>query len=48
MSRHGIIVLHFTPREIRSDSAAVIAAIADALKAGSSRPPLSVAVRRAS
>jgi hypothetical protein len=48
MSRHGIIVLHFTPREIRSDSAAVIAAITDAVKAGSSRPPLSVAVRRAS
>lgn len=48
MSRHGIIVLHFTPRQIRSDPATVIAAIADALKAGAARPPLPIAVRRAS
>jgi hypothetical protein len=48
MSRHGIIVLHFTPRYIRSDSAAVIAAIADAVRAGSARPPLPVTVQRAS
>ena len=40
MSRHGIIVLHFTPREIRLDPAAVIAAIGGAIKAGSARPPL--------
>lgn len=48
MSRHGIIVLHFTPRQIRSDPATVIAAITDALKAGAARPPLPIVVRRAS
>ena len=48
MSRHGIIVLHFSPREIRTDSAAVITAIASALKAGSARPALPVTARRAS
>src|SRR5215469_12872172 len=32
MSRHGILVLHFTPRQIRSDPAAVIADITDALR----------------
>ena len=48
MSSYGIIVLHFTPREIRSGPAAVIAAIAGAVKNGSARPPLPVAVRRAS
>ena len=47
MSRQGIIVLHFTPREIRSDPAAVIAAITDAIKAGSARPSLPVTARRA-
>jgi hypothetical protein len=48
MSSYGIIVLHFTPREIRSGPAAVIAAIAGAVKNGSARPPLPIAVRRAS
>jgi hypothetical protein len=48
MSKHGIIVLHFTPREIRSEPASVLAAIAGAVKFGSARPPLPVAVRRAS
>jgi very-short-patch-repair endonuclease len=48
MSKHGIIVLHFAPREIRSEPASVVAAIAGAVKAGSARPPLPVAVRRAS
>jgi hypothetical protein len=48
MSSYGIIVLHFTPREIRSGPAAVIAAIAGAVKNGSARPPLPVVVRRAS
>ena len=47
MSSYGIIVLHFTPREIRSDPAAVIAAIAGAVKAGSARPPLPVTTRGA-
>ena len=45
MSSYGIIVLHFTPREIRAGQAAVIAG---AVKNGSARPPLPVAVRRAS
>jgi hypothetical protein len=48
MSSYGIIVLHFTPREIRSGPAAVIAAIAGAVKNGSARPPLPVAVQHAS
>lgn len=48
MSGHGIIVLHFTPRRIRTESAAVITAIADALKAGSARPPLPIAMPGAS
>ena len=48
MSSYGIIVLHFTPREIRSGPAAVIAAIAGAVKNGSGRPPLPVTARRAS
>ena len=48
MSSHGIIVLHFTPRQIRASPAQVTTAIADALKSGSARPPLAVVTRRAS
>jgi hypothetical protein len=48
MSSHGIIVLHFTPRQIRTSPAQVRTTIADALKAGSARRPLAVAARRAS
>jgi hypothetical protein len=48
MSGHGIIVLHFTPRQIRAHPARVTTAIADALKAGSARPPLPITARRAS
>jgi hypothetical protein len=40
MGGHGVIVLHFTPRQIRSEPGRVVAAINDALKAGGSRPPL--------
>ncbi|HEX4661772.1 MAG TPA: hypothetical protein VH307_30625 [Streptosporangiaceae bacterium] len=47
MSRHGILVLHFTPGQIRSDPAAVIAAIADSLSAGRLRPRLPVCARPA-
>jgi hypothetical protein len=47
MSRHGILVLHFTPGQIRSDPATVIAAIADSLKAGRVRPPLPICARPA-
>lgn len=47
MSEHGIIVLHFTPRQIRSDPAAVISAIAGAVESGSARPSLAVTARQA-
>lgn len=48
MSSHGIIVLHFTPRQIRANPAQVTTTISDALKAGSARPPLEVVARQAS
>jgi hypothetical protein len=48
MSGHGIIVLHFTPGQIRSGPAHVTSAIANALKAGSARPPLPIMARQAS
>ena len=47
MSSHGILVLHFTPRQIRRDPATVIAAIADTLRIGRSRPTLPIHVRPA-
>jgi hypothetical protein len=47
MSRHGILVLHFTPSQIRSDPTTVIAAITDALRAGRARPPLPIRARPA-
>jgi hypothetical protein len=47
MSRHGILVLHFTPRQIRSDPASVIADITDALGAGGARTPLPICARPA-
>jgi hypothetical protein len=47
MTRHGIFVLHFSPRRIRTDRAAVVASIKDALRAGAERPPLRVTARRA-
>jgi very-short-patch-repair endonuclease len=42
MSAHGIIVLHFTPRQIRDEPGRVIAGIKSALAAGRSRPALAV------
>ena len=42
MSAHGIIVLHFTPRQIRDEPGRVIAGIKSALTAGRSRPALAV------
>jgi very-short-patch-repair endonuclease len=51
MSRHddmisqGILVLHFSPRQIRTDPATVVTKIADALAAGRARPPLPVSAR---
>jgi very-short-patch-repair endonuclease len=40
MSKHGIIVLHFTPRQIRTQPQMVIRAITQALGAGQRRPRL--------
>ncbi len=42
MAAHGITVLHFTPRQIRTEPAAVTAAIRSALAAASSRPRLPI------
>ena len=42
MTAHGILVLHFTPRMIREDSADVVRQIREALKTGSARPPLAL------
>jgi hypothetical protein len=47
MTRHGIFVLHFSPRRIRTDRSAVVASIKDALRAGAQRPPLPVVTRPA-
>jgi hypothetical protein len=48
MSSLGIIVLHFSPRQILTEPADVARAIADALRAGSARPPLPITARQAS
>jgi hypothetical protein len=42
MGRHGIIVLPFTPRQVRADPARVTADIRSALQAGQQRPALSI------
>jgi very-short-patch-repair endonuclease len=42
MTAHGILVLHFTPTMIRTDSANVVKQIREALKTGSARPPLNL------
>jgi hypothetical protein len=42
MSAHGIIVLHFTPHQIRTESDRVIAQIQSALAAGRARPRLAL------
>jgi hypothetical protein len=47
MSGHGILVLHFTLRQIRSQPMAVAAAITDTLRAGCARSPLPVHARPA-
>ncbi len=47
MSGHGILVLHFTPRQIRINRAEVIAVMTDALTAGTSRPVLPLIARPA-
>jgi hypothetical protein len=42
MAAHGITVLHFTPRQIRTQPGTVIAAIRSALAAAKSRPRLPI------
>jgi len=42
MSAHGILVLHYAPRRIRSDSAAVASELRATLAAGRQRPPLPI------
>ena len=47
MSGHGILVLHFTPGQIRSEPMTVVVAITDTLRAGRARPPLLIHARPA-
>jgi very-short-patch-repair endonuclease len=42
MAAYGITVLHFTPRQLRTQSDQVIATIKSALSAAKNRPPLPV------
>jgi hypothetical protein len=42
MGAHGIVVLHFTPQQIRSQRAVVVANLRSALAAGRDRPPLPI------
>lgn len=42
MSARGIIVLHFTPRQVRDEPGSVVSAIRSALDAGRARPPLGI------
>ena len=42
MSAHGILVLHYAPRRIRSDGAAIVAELRAAIEAGRQRPPLAI------
>lgn len=42
MSAHGIIVLHFTPRRIRTEPAAVVSDLRQALDSGRRRSPLPI------
>jgi hypothetical protein len=47
MSSHGILVLHFTPRQIRYEPATVVTALTDTLQTGRARPVLSIVARPA-
>jgi hypothetical protein len=48
MIRHGILLLHFSPAQVRQEHTAVAATIADALNAGRGRAPLPVIAHPAS
>jgi hypothetical protein len=45
MGKYGIVVLPFTPRQIRTQRAEVLATIREALKTASDRPPATVSLR---
>jgi hypothetical protein len=47
MSSHGILVLHFTPRRIRSEPLSVAADVRAALDSVCDRPPLPIRALRA-
>jgi very-short-patch-repair endonuclease len=47
MGAHGIIVLHFTPNQVRNEPGRVVADIKAALAAGRARPPLAIRARPA-
>jgi hypothetical protein len=47
MGRHGIIVLPFTPRQVRTEAATVATGIRSALQAGRQRPALDIRALRA-
>lgn len=42
MSAHGIIVIHLTPRRIRTEADRVVAELRSALESGRKRPPLKI------
>jgi hypothetical protein len=44
---HGVLLLHFTPRQIRTAPEEVTAQIRAALTAGRDRPPLAITARAA-
>jgi very-short-patch-repair endonuclease len=44
---HGVLLLHFTPRQIRTEPAEVTAQIRAALEAGRERAPLALTTRAA-
>jgi hypothetical protein len=44
---HGVLLLHFTPRQIRAAPAEVVAQIRAALDAGRGRAPLAITTRPA-
>jgi hypothetical protein len=47
MSQLGILVLHFSPQQLRAEPQAVAGSISRALKTGSTRPKLPITTRRA-
>jgi hypothetical protein len=48
MSKHGIIVVHVTPQQIRTEAGQVAADIRTALQSGRARPALGIRALAAS